>query len=102
MARALHDADIVVPDFRLELRQLPSQQVEHQSVMPRPVRPALVGTHDAHGAEANPTIGSNGALVGRCRIDRQAVVSTHFEEIAGEGAEGIGTKALASVRRVDE
>ena len=78
------------------------QQVEHQPVMPRPIVPALVRSHDADWAKADPTIRPDGALVGRRRIDRQPVVPARFEEMARQGSNGVAAESLALVSRVEE
>src|ERR1700690_2045406 len=84
------------------LRQLTGEQVEQQPVMPGAIPTALVPPHDPNRAEPDPAVGADGALVRRCRVDREAMVPADLEEVARQRADGVAAEALALVRRVEK
>src|SRR5215210_2010428 len=74
------------------------KQIHQQPVVPGSVGAALVVAHDPDPAEAHLLVSTDRSRVVGRRIDREAMVATLLEEVAGEQPDRFGAQPLAVAR----
>src|SRR5712671_774899 len=81
--------------------QLLGEQVHEQPVVPHAVEASFVVSHHPYWSESDLCVaGDRGCVVGR-RIDDQPVVAVVVNEVAGQGANGVGAKSAAVERWIE-
>lgn len=90
------------PRFERRRRQLVGEQIHQEAVVPRAVVAPLVAAHHAHRLEARLGVAPDGGRVVGRWVDHQAMVPPLFQQIAAEGANGVGAQAPALRRGVEK
>src|ERR687890_1858828 len=75
------------------------KHVHQQPVVPGSVGAALVVAHDPDPAEAHLLVSADRSRVVGRRIDRETMVATLLEEVAGEQTDRFGAQPLAVAGR---
>src|ERR1022692_3512325 len=101
MGRAVFGMPNLWGSARFRGDEFAGEQVHQQPVVRAAVPAALVVAHHAHRAEPEAPVEADRGLVVRGRVDGEAVVAVHLQQMAGQGGDGVRTDAAPVPARVN-